>query len=91
LIGAGAATAVPLLFFAKGAQRIPLSMLGFLQYIAPTLTLFLGVFIYGEDFSKADLLAFTFIWGALTIYSLSRTKLAASIEWKWRKEKTSNM
>jgi chloramphenicol-sensitive protein RarD len=87
LIGAGAATAVPLLFFAKGAQRIPLSMLGFLQYIAPTLTLILGVFIYGEDFSKADLLAFTFIWGALTIYSLSRTKLGASIDWKWRKEK----
>ncbi|WP_053364355.1 EamA family transporter RarD [Bacillus sp. FJAT-27251] len=88
LAGSGAATAIPLLFFAKGAQRIPLSTLGFLQYIAPTLTLILGVFIYGEHFSKTDLLAFTFIWGALTIYSLSRTKLAASIEWKWRKEKT---
>lgn len=75
LIGAGAATAVPLLYFAKGAQKIPLSMLGFLQYIAPTLTLILGIFVYGEHFSKLELLAFIFIWSALTVYSLSRTKL----------------
>ncbi|WP_035423636.1 EamA family transporter RarD [Bacillus sp. UNC438CL73TsuS30] len=75
LIGAGAATAVPLLYFAKGAQKIPLSLLGFLQYIAPTLTLILGVFVYKEHFSKTQLLSFIFIWSALTIYSLSKTKL----------------
>ncbi|NHM30605.1 EamA family transporter RarD [Neobacillus terrae] len=75
LIGAGAATAVPLLYFAKGAQKIPLSMLGFLQYIAPTLTLILGVFVYEEHFSGLELLAFIFIWSALTVYSLSKTKL----------------
>lgn len=75
LVGAGAATAVPLLYFAKGAQRIPLSMLGFLQYIAPTLTLLLGIFVYGEHFMGMQLLAFIFIWSALTIYSLSKTKL----------------
>ncbi|MBT2754439.1 EamA family transporter RarD [Mesobacillus foraminis] len=91
LIGAGVATAVPLLYFAKGAQKIPLSMLGLLQYIAPTLTLLLGIFIYGEAFSKTHLLAFTFIWAALTIYSLSRTKLAIALEVKWRKEKSSHM
>jgi chloramphenicol-sensitive protein RarD len=79
LIGAGAATATPLLLFAIGAQKIPLSTLGFLQYIAPTISLILGVFVYGEHFSKSHLLAFVFIWSALTIYSLSKTKLFANI------------
>ncbi|MDF1508726.1 EamA family transporter RarD [Robertmurraya sp. DFI.2.37] len=84
LIGAGAATALPLLYFAKGAQKIPLSMLGFIQYIAPTLTLILGVFFYGEHFTKTHLLSFIFIWGALTIYSLSKTKIL-SRQLKWKK------
>ncbi|RLQ97932.1 EamA family transporter RarD [Falsibacillus albus] len=74
LMGAGAATAIPLLFFAKGAQRIPLYMVGFLQYIAPTLTLILGVFIYREPFSKIDMISFLFIWGALAIFTASRVK-----------------
>jgi chloramphenicol-sensitive protein RarD len=87
LAGAGAATAVPLLFFAKGAQRIPLATLGILQYIAPTLTLILGVFVYHETFSTIHLLAFTFIWSALILYSLSRTKLASALTVKWKKEK----
>ncbi|MHC0037354.1 EamA family transporter RarD [Pseudoneobacillus sp. C159] len=78
LLGAGAATATPLLFFAIGAQKIPLSTLGFLQYIAPTISLMLGVFVYGEHFSKSHLLAFMFIWLALTIYSFSKTKLFAA-------------
>lgn len=87
LIGAGAATAVPLLFFAMGAQKIPLSMLGFIQYIAPTLTLILGVFIYGEHFTKVHLISFMFIWGALTVYSISRTKVIVNLETKWKKGK----
>jgi chloramphenicol-sensitive protein RarD len=89
LIGAGAATAVPLLYFAKGAQKIPLSLLGFLQYIAPTLTLILGVFVYNEHFSKVQLLSFMLIWSALTLYSLSKTKLLSGKGLKWRKEKLS--
>lgn len=80
LIGAGVATATPLLFFAIGAQKIPLSTLGFLQYIAPTISLMLGVFVYGEHFSKTHLLAFVFIWSALTIYSFSKTKLFVNLE-----------
>ncbi|UII55185.1 EamA family transporter RarD [Cytobacillus spongiae] len=87
LVGAGAATAIPLLYFAKGAQIIPLSMLGFLQYIAPTLTLILGVFVYGEEFSSVHLLSFMFIWLALTIYSISRTKLFAKWELQWKRRK----
>ncbi|MFD1363487.1 EamA family transporter RarD [Lentibacillus salinarum] len=71
LIGAGIATAVPLLLFASGAKKIPLSMVGFLQYIAPTIMLLLGVFAYGETFSAAHLISFGFIWIALVIYMAS--------------------
>ncbi|MGZ4160920.1 MAG: EamA family transporter RarD, partial [Neobacillus sp.] len=91
LMGAGAATAVPLLYFAKGAQKIPLSLLGFIQYISPTLTLILGVFVYNEHFSKIQLLSFMFIWSALTIYSLSKTRLVSEGEFKWRREKRASM
>lgn len=86
LIGAGAATALPLLYFAKGAQKIPLSMLGLLQYIAPTITLLLGVLVYGEHFTKHHLQAFIFIWSALTIYTISRTKLFANSTGSFRKK-----
>jgi len=75
LIGSGVVTAVPLLFFAMGAKKIPLSLLGFLQYFTPTLTLILGVFVYHEHFTPIQLVAFMFIWAALLIYSLSQTKL----------------
>jgi chloramphenicol-sensitive protein RarD len=88
LIGAGAATAVPLLYFAKGAQKIPLSLLGFIQYISPTITLILGVFVYHELFSKVQLLSFIFIWTALTVFSLSKTKLFSEKGIKLRKEKS---
>ncbi len=75
LIGAGAATAIPLLYFAKGAQKIPMSTIGFLQFIAPTISLILGVFVYHEHFTKVHLISFIFIWSAITIFSLSKTKL----------------
>src|SRR5690625_1940807 len=60
LAGAGIMTAVPLLLFAFGARRIPLSMLGFLQYIAPTIMLLLGVLLYKEPFTSSHLVAFVF-------------------------------
>ncbi|MGM8211488.1 EamA family transporter RarD [Virgibacillus sp. W0430] len=68
LIGTGVATAVPLLLFGSAVRTIPLSMVGFLQYIAPTIMLLLGVFLYGETFSQAHLLSFIFIWIALFLY-----------------------
>lgn len=74
LVGGGIVTALPLLYFAKGAEKIPLSMLGIFQYIAPTLSLLIGVFVYHESFTKAHLLAFLFIWSALAVYTLSITK-----------------
>lgn len=72
LMGAGVVTAIPLLLFASGAKRLPLSMIGFLQYIAPTLMLTLGVFLYQEAFTSAHLIAFLCIWVALAIYTVSR-------------------
>lgn len=74
LIGSGAVTALPLLFFAKGAQQIPLFLLGILQYIAPSLTLMLGVFLYHEPFTKIHFWSFLFIWSSLTIITFSRSK-----------------
>ncbi|WP_335872205.1 EamA family transporter RarD [Bacillus sp. 2205SS5-2] len=74
LVGAGAVTAIPLLLFGKGAQSIPLYMVGFLQYIAPTITLLLGVIVYKEKFTQIDFIAFLFIWSALMVFTVSRLK-----------------
>lgn len=71
LLLSGAATAIPLLLFAKGAQKIPLYMIGFLQYIAPTLMLLLAVFVYGEHFGKVDFISFSLIWLSLLLFSYS--------------------
>jgi len=70
LILAGPVTSVPLLLFGYAARRVPLSMLGFLQYIAPTLQFILGVFVYIEPFPPARLVGFCIIWVALLVYSL---------------------
>ncbi|WP_075620069.1 EamA family transporter RarD [Paenisporosarcina indica] len=72
LILTGAATAIPLLLFAKGAQKLPLYLVGFLQYIAPTCMLFLGVVIYEETFKPIDLLSFSLIWISLIIFTVSK-------------------
>jgi chloramphenicol-sensitive protein RarD len=65
---AGVATAVPLLLFAYGAQRVPLTTLGILQYVAPTLQFLLGVFLYHESFTAARLVGFSLIWTSLALY-----------------------
>ncbi len=87
LIGAGAVTAVPLLLFAIGARRISLSLIGFLQYIGPTIMLFLGIFLYNEPFSKVQFISFIFIWIGLFIFTASKTKL---FERLFRKTKQQN-
>ena len=74
LAGAGAVTAVPLLLFTAGAKLLPLKIIGFLQYISPTLTLLLGVFVYGEPFTASHLLAFGWIWAALTLFVVSQLR-----------------
>lgn len=69
VLSAGVITAIPLLLFAYGAQRIRLSTLGLLQYIAPTVQLILGVWVFHEVFSRARMISFSFIWAALAVYT----------------------
>ena len=69
LIAAGPLTAIPLLLFASGARKIPLSVLGLLQYLAPTLQFLLGVWVFYEAFSKERLVGFIVIWTALVFYA----------------------
>ena len=67
LVGLGVVTAVPLLLFATAATRIPLSMLGLLQYVTPTMQLLCGVLILGEDLPPERLVGFALVWIALTV------------------------
>lgn len=71
LVGTGVITAIPLIWFAKGARRVKFTTIGFLQYLAPTITLYLGIFIFNEPFTSMHMLSFGFIWVALLLYSLS--------------------
>jgi chloramphenicol-sensitive protein RarD len=68
LLGAGAATAIPLLLFTYGARRVTMTTLGILQYVAPTLQFLIGVYVFGEDFDQSRLAGFIMIWIALAIY-----------------------
>jgi chloramphenicol-sensitive protein RarD len=69
LVGSGLVTALPLILFAYGAQRIPYSLVGILQYIAPSLQLACGVLLYGEPFTAVQAQGFACIWLALGIYA----------------------
>jgi len=71
LLFSGVATATPLLWFGMGANRVKLSTMGFLQYISPTISLFIGIFLYGEKFTGTHMISFGFIWAGLIIYSIS--------------------
>ncbi len=70
LMLAGPVTAIPLLWFAAGARRIPLATMGILQYISPSMQLLLGVWWFGEPFEQGRMLGFGLIWTALLLYSL---------------------
>lgn len=70
LVAAGPVTAIPLLLFAFGARRIPLSVIGLLQYIGPSIQMMLGVWLYHEPFGSERQLGFALIWTALALYSL---------------------
>ncbi|SFJ68965.1 chloramphenicol-sensitive protein RarD [Thermoflavimicrobium dichotomicum] len=74
IIGTGVITALPLLWFALGARVVPLSTIGFLQYLAPTISLILGVFLYKESFTVTHMISFSFIWIGLILYTLSYTR-----------------
>ncbi|HET9907333.1 MAG TPA: EamA family transporter RarD, partial [Anaerolineales bacterium] len=65
MVGAGLVTTVPLLMFASAAKQIPLSMIGVLQYLAPTIQFLIGIFIYKEAFDQSRLIGFSIVWLAL--------------------------
>jgi chloramphenicol-sensitive protein RarD len=67
----GIATSAPLLLFTGAARRLPYSLLGMLQFIAPTLQFLIAVFLYGEPFTRAHALAFGSIWAALALYVIA--------------------
>ena len=70
MVGAGLVTTVPLLMFASSARLIPLSVVGILQYIAPTLQFLAGVLIYREPFDRTRLVGFSLVWLALVVFWL---------------------
>jgi chloramphenicol-sensitive protein RarD len=68
LIGTGVVTSIPLLLFASAARQIPLTMIGILQYVAPTIQFLIGVFLYHEPFDQSRLIGFSLVWIALVIF-----------------------
>ncbi|MEM1195201.1 MAG: EamA family transporter RarD [Pseudomonadota bacterium] len=65
----GVVTAVPLLLFAIAARRMEYSTLGFIQYLAPTIVFFLGLFVFGEELKRVQLMSFMLIWTAVAIFA----------------------
>lgn len=78
LIATGPVTAIPLLLFAIAARRLPLSMMAFLQYLAPTIAFLIGVLVYHEPLDAQRMLSLAAIWGGLAIYSVDLLKTAAA-------------
>ncbi len=70
IFGGGLVTTVPLLMFASGVRRIPLSLVGMLQYINPTMQFLLGVMLYKEPFTRVQLVGFGLVWCALVVFAI---------------------
>jgi chloramphenicol-sensitive protein RarD len=69
LVVSGALTALPLIGFAYAVRRVPLSVVGLMQYIAPTLQFLLGVLVFHEAFDRDRAIGFGFIWVALALFA----------------------
>jgi chloramphenicol-sensitive protein RarD len=76
LLSCGFVTAVPLMVYANGAKLLRLSTIGIMQYIAPTMIFLTAVFVFGEPFGAARMIAFPMIWAALVIYTVSMVRQA---------------
>lgn len=74
LAGAGAVTATPMLLFTACARKLPLNIVGFLQYISPSISLMIGVLIYGEPFTGTTATAFGCIWAGLALFIWSQIR-----------------
>lgn len=81
LMGTGVVTTVPLLLFGFAAHKIPLSTLGLMQYLAPSISFVLGIFVYGEEFPRARMVGFMLVWSALALF------MAENLLRRFRKDK----
>jgi len=70
LVGAGPVTTIPLLLFASAARRIPLSLMGVIQYVTPTLQFLFSVLLYHEPFVRSQLVGFSLVWIALAVFGI---------------------
>jgi chloramphenicol-sensitive protein RarD len=77
LSAGGVLTAVPLILFGYAARRLPLSTIGLMQYIAPSMVLLQAVFLFGEPMDTAKLIAFSLIWLGLGLYTISLARRPA--------------
>ena len=73
LMGTGVVTAVPLVLFSYGANLLPLNVLGFFQYISPTIGLLLGIFFFHETFGMAQISALGFVWAAIMLFTVAKS------------------
>ncbi len=80
LIGGGAVTAIPLLLFNGSTNRLPLTLIGLLQYITPTIQFCIGVWYYNEEMSTARWVGFLIIWAALMSLAIDLIKSSRSID-----------
>ncbi|QCR32627.1 EamA family transporter RarD [Lysinibacillus sp. SGAir0095] len=71
LVLGGIVTAIPLVLFANGAKLLPQYVIGFIQYMTPTIVLVLGIVLYKEPFTKTELISFMFIWLSILIFTFS--------------------
>ena len=69
LIASGLVTGTPLVLVMYGAQRLNLSTIGLMQYLAPTIHFLLALLVFGEAFTLTHLVTFLFIWSGLALYS----------------------
>ena len=70
LIGTGLLTIVPLALFAAAVQRVPLSIVGILQYISPTIQFLIGILVFREAFSRAQFIGFAIVWSAVVLFGI---------------------
>lgn len=76
LVGSGIVTPIPLLLFANSANYLPLTIIGFVQYLAPTISLLIGIFLYNEAFTAIHSVSFGLIWAGLFVFSLSSIRFS---------------
>lgn len=75
----GVVTAIPLLLYAEGTKRLPLTVVGFMQYIAPTISLVLGIFVFKEAFELSDIIPFALIWIGLICFTYSQVRILKKV------------